>query len=136
MSATKILADTSVTNELIARFMGEEVKRDCIVKYHAYSVCGVNPDGACHYPMKYHDDWEWLMPVIERIRTIQLPSPSMIPIGVTIDNYGCYITDGCWNSSEIVSNTETGLGSKIPNVRELTYKTVVEFIEWYNERIK
>jgi hypothetical protein len=54
----------------------------------------------------------------------------MIPVGVTIDNYGCTITDGCWHSSEIANNSTT----ENPNIKELTYKTVVEFIEWYNEK--
>ena len=120
------------TNKLIAEFMGEEVKRDCIVKYLDYNKCGMSPKGETHFPMKYHDDWNWLMPVVEKIRTIQLPTPSMIPVGVTIDNYGCRITDGCWNPSEIASNSD----SENPDIKELTYKTVVEFIQWHNERFK
>ena len=82
--------------------------------------------------MEYHSRWDWLMPVVEKIRTIQLPLPSMIPVGVTIDNYGCRITDGCWNGSVIVSNTTT----ENPDVKELTYKTIVKFIKWYNHQNK
>lgn len=130
MSTIAEKENASATNKLIAEFMGEEVKRDSIVKYIESNKCLMCPEGESHFPMEYHSNWEWLMQVVEKIRAIQLPSPSMIPVGVTIDNYGCYITDGCWNHSEIVSNTE----SENPNIKELTYKTVVEFIEWYNEK--
>ena len=124
------------TNTLIAEFMGEEIDKDCIVKYLDYNKCLMCPEGKTLFPMKYHDDWNWLMQVVEKIKNIQLPSPSMIKVGVTIDNYGCYITDGCWNPSEIASNTENGAGEEIPDVKKLTYKTVVQFIEWHNERFK
>jgi hypothetical protein len=73
--------------------------------------------------LKYHTSWEWLMPVVEKIRehttvTINLLSFDKYPQDnktmVTINSIGICITDK---------------DSKLA-----TYKAVVEFIKWYNER--
>ena len=97
-------------NKLIAEFMNFETSDAEI--YTDYSI-----------------SWNWLMPVVEKIRKIQLPKPSMIPISVVINNYGCVISDGCWFSTEIVSCTKT----KNTDSLKLTYQAVVKFIEWYNK---
>ena len=142
-------------NKLIGKFCGElayyiidkggsfisyrGLRRNWEKKAHAESYLkskGLDKKGyktfASSDQYDYHSSWNSLMSVIDKIRTIQLPSPSMIPVGVTIDNYGCRITDGCWNASEIVSKTK----SENPNVKELTWKAVVEFIKWYNKNKK
>lgn len=54
-------------NQLIAVFMGEQFKKDCIVKYIESNKCWACPEGETHYRMKYHNDWNQLMPVIEKI---------------------------------------------------------------------
>ncbi len=50
-------------NELIAEFMGYEVKHNkCYSpKYNDGTIA----------PMQFHSSWDWLMPVIEKIETLE-----------------------------------------------------------------
>ncbi len=45
----------------------------------------------------FHSSWNMLMPVIEKIETIQLPAPSMTPVSVSIKGNSCRIFKGEWN---------------------------------------
>jgi len=63
----------------------------------------------------FHDDWNWLMEVVEKIYTIDL-------------YYDKYIE---FNSS-IFSNGKIELSTRI----DLVYNQCVEFIKWYNEQKK
>jgi len=94
-------------NKLIAEFMGE--------------VVHINPNGIYYVDYttddeyndtltleewaKYHTSWDWLIPVVEKIRKVS-------PI----------ITRG-WRVLDSIDNFDT----------ILTFKHSVEFIKWYNE---
>lgn len=84
-----------------------------------------------HYDMlEYHKSWEWLMPVVEKIETIQLPSPSMIECRFRISSGSATIFKGEWNegpNSTFIDITLQGKGSKFGAV----YGACVEFIKWY-----
>ena len=86
--------------------------------------------------LKYDCDWKWLMPVVEKIEEIRLPSPSIVNVRVDISGTTCRIFKGEWNDSK------EGFISKYFQVDEKgtkiksTYKAVVAFIEWYNTNIK
>lgn len=89
--------------------------------------------------LKYHSSWEWLMEVVDKIETIQLPSPAMIPVAVSIKGQSCRIFKGEWNDDKegflntvnYSSNKNTQFTKKIS-----TWLTVVLFIDWYNLHIK
>ena len=78
------------------------------------------------YLLQYHESWNWLMPVVEKINTI------------TIDNYG--------EMNVMISAHECLIGEdyyhpivdiKIEpekSMKQMVYKAVVEFIKWYNEK--
>ena len=76
----------------------------------------------------FETDWNQIMWVVDEIRKIQLES--MTTVRVKIDNYGCTISNGVWNSTEIAKNTQT----EGADVKVLTYKTIVGFIKYYNEK--
>jgi hypothetical protein len=125
-------------NKLIAEFMGAEIEEnykqypwtwdddypnpririritlplDTLPKSQKFGVYYVEG-------LQYHTDWNWLMPVVEKIDLI-LPDDNL----VTISFNRCLIE---WFEKGI---TFEGLG----NTRiEATYKAVVEFIIFYNE---
>lgn len=88
--------NTTENNKLIAEFIGAT-----IVESDIY----LNGDEYTKYDLKFHKDWNWLMPVIEKI----------LDISLNLDTMEMYynITD-C-----------------IPNITQ-THIAVTDFIKWYN----
>lgn len=96
-------------NELIAEFMGEVLDEED----HAHNFTLDQ--------LPYRTNWNWLMPVVEKIGEV--------------DGYSCINID----SSEVYTHrkndtmltfTNRECGSKILSV----YKSVIEFIKWYNSQ--
>lgn len=85
------------------------------------------------YDLKYDWDWNHLMDVVEKIESVQLPLPSMIPCGVTIRKNICSINDGSWNSSTIIDIYDGNHGDKYSK-KSSTWTACVEFIKWHNEQ--
>jgi len=69
-------------NQLIAVFMGEQFKKDCIVKYIESNKCWACPEGETHYRMKYHNDWNQLMDVVNKIESVNLTYRITYPYNV------------------------------------------------------
>ncbi len=66
--------------------------------------------------MKYHSSWDWLMAVVEKIESLGYE--------FTIFNKTTHLNCGkTFDLGYIISDTK----------REAVYKTVVEFIKWYNK---
>ncbi len=121
-------------NKLIADFLEvpkctdpDHRERPC---YKFADLTGYN-DITC---AKYFSSWIWLMPVVEKIETIQLPSPSMIPVSVEIKRNSCRIFKGTWNDDQegFISFVSYSENKVQYSKREATYLAVVKFIEWYN----
>jgi hypothetical protein len=94
-------------NELIAEFMGFPLTK----KSRTFSGTGHDIE-IPFMRWKYHESWDWLMPVVEKIEHE----------GYEVDIYKncCEIPTG-----DMIRTVEA---SKI----EATHKAVVEFIKWYN----
>ena len=110
-------------NELIAEFMGFELHRTTphgkgfeVIKEEA-NMYRTNDKGWVHKDnLEFHSSWEWLMPVMEKIR-------------------------GIWNTFEF----DTPENDKAEDIFSFTkewfmsadidsiYNAVVEFIKWYNQ---
>ena len=121
------------SNRLIADFMGWKINYE-------------NPN--IDTTMKHHTEWNWLMPIVEKIEDLDLSEwmykwedledgmrYNFEGISIEIQNKRCWIyinlaLDPMRTINEKTFNKE--YNSKI----EATYAAVVEFIEWYNERKK
>ena len=94
--------------------------------------------------LKFHSSWDWLMPVVDKIESLDLrkngydfPKVKFLGDHIEIFIYATYRSDyiywqpwvdlrGNWHNHPKQCN------SKI----EAAYKVVVEFIEWYNKNKK
>ena len=95
-------------NKLIAEFMEFKLQADPKERWFGQYFTTPNEAWSNRIELLLFDtDWNWLMPVVEKILDISLELDTMEPY------YN--ITDS------------------IPNIKE-TYKEVVEFINWYNKK--
>ncbi len=123
-------------NKLIAEFMGAKLLvLGGSTEYEMYGVLDCIEDGANekHYfiddEMMFHESWDWLMPVVERINNTHS------------DNYGNHYSFQIGNGFVWV---EPHMGSRIffsgndidhkdePMISKV-YRGVVEFIKQYND---
>ena len=107
---------TLKNNKLIAEFLG-------------YIDNGCSEDGFLIHPitnydveissLKYHEDWNWLMEVVEKIESLGYR--------IEIVKHICRI---------YLSNKETIIISENTPKIEAVYIACVEFIKWYNNQNK
>jgi len=130
-------------NKLIAEFMGYKPCFSHIIDKYNYTqtVDGFLITGKCNagnhqedeyenFAIKhliFHYSWDWLMPVVEKIESIsELSLNRKCNFHVTIEKHQCVIM---WGISFTISDIYDYNNSKISTV----YKSVIEFIKWYNE---
>jgi hypothetical protein len=114
MGIKNVFEYTNKEGESIGLYIGEE---DGYVDYR----CDIQWIG-------YNDDWNQLMPVIEKVKEIKLPE-RYGNVSYSID-YAEWIVwhktiPGDLNQAQFISNHE--------NLLEANFDAVVEFIRWYNE---
>lgn len=98
--------------------------------------------------MKHHTEWNWLMPVVETIESLDLSEwmykwedledgmqYNFEGISVEIQNNACWIYVNLALDPMRTINEKT-FNQKYNSKIEATYAAIVEFIEWYNERKK
>ena len=76
--------------------------------------------------LKFHESWDWLMPVFEKIEQISELSPSI--------NFGCGTT--IWTDGAGTTRIEIFPETKKESNINISWKAVIEFIKWYNENKK
>lgn len=113
------MENTKENNKLIALFMGIELTKDN--KGNHPLISAPFPPIEC---FQYHSSWNWLMPVVEKIESLKF----------WVENRYTYVAIGKKDhENSIISNSFSSLhNTKI----EAIYKTVVQFIKWYNENLK
>lgn len=119
--------DTISGNKLIAEFMGSTILCDgsvhtCIIyKKDGYKF----PDGtngrASLEKLEYHTSWDWLMPVIDKIASLgyiveRIDHPKYVSCRI-------YRADDKVDSCKLIIN-------------DAVYKSVIQFIQWYNLKFK
>ena len=82
-------------------------------------------------PLKFHSSWDWLMPVVEKITTKDNYSVNI--------HYGTGATDSfAWctfyNNGEQITSDDINTDEQ--NLITAIWKSVIDFIKWYNKRIK
>ena len=135
--------ETLKNNILIAEFIGYDVnhkiggvdfgfKSDYSEIFRPHYPSKKIVSSLCVDELQFHKSWDWLMPVVEKIESIEddsLPyiSFSKNNFSVTIRNSSCQIISGDYGDTDWFDRFSEG--SKIKSV----YKAVVEFIKWYNK---
>lgn len=118
-------------NKLIAEFMGWQLWHSGPLSYYD----GYDDVDSCDSPLEneleFDTLWDWLMPVVDKI---ELFADNRFEVQIQTDR--CTIFDMIKEPENATSNypiivNEMLTGEKITSV----YKAVVNFIEWYNERI-
>ena len=113
--------DIKIGNILIAEFMEvHEIMHD---EYSEYDFADNTLDVVHENELKYHLSWDWLMPVVKKIKT------SVIDQDETDNPYNSEEWDKSTINYELLNNiTETLVEIEIKSV----YKLVVEFIKNQN----
>ena len=120
---------TQENNKLIAEFMGYklmpcnrgkawDIGKSIPSKDHLFPIQGVLHTGN---ELKFHSSWDWIMPVVEKINTIEDYKYS-----VSINYHYTTITDN--QLTEIIVDEDTDT-----DTRSGCYKAVIEFINQYNK---
>lgn len=116
-------------NKLIGEFMG--AKRSTVdgdKRYLRFPDPHAGTDTYAFYPreLKYHSSWDWLMPVVEKIIQID---------GVDVETLNWLVKikydDG---ENVIVISSMDSLKKKGATMIQAYYNTVVQFIQWYNQK--
>ena|SRR5690554_6067869 len=118
-------------NKLIAEFMGWTQQLDVRERWYGawfdqHRVRKAWPKG--HEPLLFHESWDWLMPVVEKIESIVFDENNSFNVTIGSSNY-CVIQD---SNGEVYEFIEDYKESKLLT----TYSAVVNFIKWYNENKK
>jgi hypothetical protein len=99
-------------NKVIAEFMGFKPAQKMQIRFNL---------GLDKY---YHSSWDWLMPVVEKIEKTMVSDEAWVDVTIGCGRY-CVIQDNVEGQFEFTGMEETKILS--------TWKTCVEFIEWYNQ---
>ncbi len=119
-------------NKLIAEFMGAE----CLSPKTKFSYFDFGNDWSenegifqqkIHIRMlKYHSSWDWLMPVVEKVRDKNCIVSIWFNRQLNTNNTTIANFEDGWKKDINIS----GVGI------ESTYKSVIEFIKWHNNQKK
>lgn len=135
-------------NELIAQFMGAERREgprafnpdqtivQWIIKGNPYNQ---HRDDVKHWyqpvELKYHESFDWLMPVVEKIAKIETNDKVYNGEDSYFDSYfpRTFAMINCETREFMVRLNRNPLHQSTSLI-EASYKAVVEFIKWYNQQ--
>ncbi len=108
-------------NKIIAEFMGLKSFED-----GRYGIMYTDPtkNGSSTFSLNYHDNYGWLMPVVEYIEQIDNHT-----FGFTVDPWGIEIIEYASGKEEVVVLTQHDSSEYKPI--DKYYDAVVEFVKWY-----
>lgn len=117
---------TIENNKLIAEFVGYKVDENI---FGGIPVQGMKTITSDSDTMKFHSNWNWIMPVIEKINAnVNYYISNGIP--ETGKKYNCAV----YVSKDFKTESRNRLIEIDDNTSQIdvTYRVVVEFIKWYN----
>lgn len=117
-------------NKLIAEFMGyEKTIYSDVFNGDLYALDVSNGEIYTISQMQYHASWDWIMPVVEKIE--QKGCIVEISYSLVCMCRICVIWEKHEKAFNIINDNNGGLEPIIA-----IYKSVVEFIKWYNRNTK
>lgn len=139
---TQEQTDIEQGNILIAVFMGAKIEIKDMVNYpndnHDWEIhlephmiherrYGKIEDLIGRF-CKYHSSWDWLMPVVEKIATIEKGKFNVTILSA--GDWACYI-----ERDDVFEKSIADYGGFEPMILNV-WKSVVKFIKWYNKKNK
>jgi hypothetical protein len=142
MATLEEIHDKSEINRAIAIFMGGSVfkeeeyelphgSRGYVMIKHWNLPSGVplhDYDSAKIGHFRYTESWDWLMPVIRKINTLDKAIQFAIfktYVSCTVEKSGKFYKDFSFSHAEYITSEQTDL--------EAAYNLVYKFVVWYNE---
>lgn len=132
---------TTKGNKLIAEFMGYKIWTWDNKKY--YITMGKSPNDRNYdvENLKFNYDWNWLMPVVEKIESIKVGNIKYIDFHIMPD--AVIVTNQedeenpliLINKSECKGSIETEFTFFETKIQAV-YQAVLKFIKWYNDQQK
>tara|TARA_R110000751_G_scaffold297311_1_gene406835 strand:- start:441 stop:785 length:345 start_codon:yes stop_codon:yes gene_type:complete len=111
------------SNRLIAEFMGFQNTK---LGWYDFEEVLLNQEDNTFDFLKFHTSWDWLMPVVEKIKEIKIPK-SKFDLNIDITGYTTFrIYSENYPIHILVCEITKGI--------ETVHKVVVEFIKWYNKQ--
>lgn len=121
-------------NKLIAEFMGVQYKsdEDYIKNLKEMRENGIYfEQGYMESELNYHESWDWLMSVVEKIERQEREYEEGFSYSIQIEFDNAVI----WKHSEFQESIRI-VEISGSNRFDATYNAVLEFIKWYNETNK
>lgn len=121
-------------NKIIAHFMGNKMNGD-------YYISGYNsnfPTKRLVHPLdlEYNENWSWIMPVWNKI--IALETNDLVFDRVEVGKQSIFLHIHLWQkkwTTQSFSHTcfQFEEGKETENMIMVYWKTIVDFIKWYNK---
>ena len=124
---------------LVATFMGEDVKGECIIKVYDHLKCESNPNGELHIPMNYATSWDSQIPAWSKVMTLLKNYIKNGEVGNSIKSMTMTkMNTASWNAPEVkfCSLLEQYTNAVRADNRANGLYILVEAIEWYNSHPK
>ena len=85
--------------------------------------------------LKYRSSWDNLMKVVEKVESIQLPSPCIIPVKVVISRHQCQVYYGKFHDPKegSINITVDERDSRCDKKHAAVYDAMISFILYYNK---
>ena len=114
-------------NKIIAEWMGATFNAENSRWTFPIQPTSYYRDDATHVTLRYDSDWNWIMPVVEKIQSIDItPAPNYKGYRIEIV-VGGYVKINGFPMPPIFINV-----SVEGNLITAIWKAVVSFIEWHN----
>jgi|688.fasta_scaffold106141_6 hypothetical protein len=137
--------NTTENNKLIAEFMGRSISPITLAEFRKLKPRDKHlVNGAFVEDLQYHSDWNWLMEVVEKIKTMgyfvsmdYLGNSGYIPTNYSSTERIAQVSH---KPNPNVSNPPTSANpvfiNEFDEPKEALYNLIVRFIKWYNEQNK
>lgn len=127
-----------IGNKLIAEFMGAEIKDDTYCFHLGNPVHDIQIEDMTFESvlrLRYNCSWDWIMSTWEKIMSLNKNKFEFdeVRVGRQSIFIKLYIWDNLWVSDNFLHACYEDGDCK--DMKEVYYKTIVDFIKWYKKNI-